>query len=194
MKFHYAGKYDGDETKLPQREHPENYVPFKEPDIKKLSLYANFGCVFTILFLAAVVIWRLHDQPQIENIRLQLIVGCVLPTLFLPIHEFLHAIVFKKEVYMYNNLRQGLMFVVGNEDMSKARFIIMSLCPNILLGVIPFIAFLLMPRFVGLGAFGAISLGMGFGDYINVFNAIKQMPSNAKTYLSGTHSFWYVQK
>ena len=39
MKFHNAGKYNGDESSLPQREHPEGFVPFKEAqDMKKLSI------------------------------------------------------------------------------------------------------------------------------------------------------------
>ena len=84
------------------------------------------------------------------------------------------------------------MFVVGTEDMSKAHFIIMCLCPNIVLGLIPYTAFLLFPHLVGLGLFGIICIGTGFGDWINVYNAIKQMPKNAKTYLCGMHSYWYI--
>lgn len=40
-------------------------------------------------------------------------------------HEILHAICYKKDVYMYNDFAHGLMFVVGTEDMSKSRFIFM---------------------------------------------------------------------
>jgi hypothetical protein len=35
---------------------------------------------------------------------------------------------------------------------------------------------------------------MGFGDWINVYHAVKQMPRNAKTYLCGMHSYWYVEQ
>ena len=36
MIFHYAGKYDGDESKLPQKEHHPHAVQFREPkDTKK---------------------------------------------------------------------------------------------------------------------------------------------------------------
>ena len=93
---------------------------------------------------------------------------------------------------MYNDLAHGLMFVVGTEDMSKGRFIFMCLCPNLILGVIPYILFLIFPQFVGLGLFGIICIGMGFGDYLNIYNAIKQMPKNSKTYLCGMHSYWYL--
>ena len=40
MRLHNAGKYNGDESSLPVREHPEGYVPFREPqDMKKFALY-----------------------------------------------------------------------------------------------------------------------------------------------------------
>ena len=53
MIFHYAGKYDGDESKLPQKEHHPHAVQFQEPkDAKKLSLIVNIGCVLTMGLLA----------------------------------------------------------------------------------------------------------------------------------------------
>ena len=86
------------------------------------------------------------------------------------------------------------MFVHGTESMSKARFIFMSLLPNVVFGLAPYVAFLFRHEWLFFGAFGAISLGMGFGDYINVFNAATQMPKGAKTFLKGFHSYWYIPK
>ena len=97
-------------------------------------------------------------------------------------------------MYYYNNISKGLVFVVGTEDMSKTRFIFMCLCPNIFLGIVQYIIFLICPNLVFLGLFRLVCLGMGFGDYINVYNAIKQMPKGAKTYLCGMHSYWYIEK
>lgn len=85
-----------------------------------------------------------------------------------------------KDVYMYNDLIHGLMFVVGTEDMSKARFIFMCLCPNLILGIIPYILFLIFPQLVGVGLFGIICIGTGFGDYLNIYNSIRQMPKIPK--------------
>jgi hypothetical protein len=128
----------------------------------------------------------------IPNNEVWMMIGGVCGGFSLFPHELLHAICYKKDVYMYNDLSHGLMFVVGTEDMSKGQFIFMCLCPNIVLGLLPYIAFLIFPHLVGVGLFGIICTGMGFGDYINVFNAIKQMPKNSKTYLSGMHSYWYL--
>lgn len=193
MILHNAGKYNGDESTLPQREHQSNAVPFKEfGSMKKNSVIANIGCILTMLILAIPFI--LLAKEYIRDNAIWLALGGICGGLSLPIHELLHAICYKKDVYYYNNLSQGLVFVVGTEDMSKIRFIFMCLCPNIFLGLVPYMIFLIYPNIVFLGLFGLICIGMGFGDYINVYNAIKQMPKGAKTYLSGMHSYWYVEK
>ena len=193
MILHNAGKYNGDESTVPQREHQSNAVPFKEfGSMKKISVIANIGCILTMLILAIPFI--LLAKEYIRDNAIWLALGGICGGLSLPIHELLHAICYKKDVYYYNNLSQGLVFVVGTEDMSKIRFIFMCLCPNIFLGLVPYMIFLIYPNIVFLGLFGLICIGMGFGDYINVYNAIKQMPKGAKTYLSGMHSYWYVEK
>lgn len=189
MKFHYAGKYDGNEENLPHREHPENAVPFKELSMKQLGIVGNLGaCV--IIFILAIPFFILA-RPYIDN-QFPLTIACILSVLTLIPHEFLHGLCFKEDVYMYNYLKRGLMFVIGAEDMSKTRFILMSLCPNIIFGFIPYILFLFFNQLTGFGFFGLLCIGMGFGDYINVFNAMIQMPAKSKTYIYGTHSYWYI--
>lgn len=191
MIFHYAGKYDGDENKLPQKEHHPHAVQFKEPDdTKKLSLIANIGCILLMVLLAIPFV--LLGKAHIPSNAVWMMIGGICGGLSLLPHEMLHAICYKDDVYMYNDLAHGLMFVVGTEDMSKSRFVFMCLCPNLILGIIPYTLFLLCPNLVGLGLFGIICIGMGFGDYINVYNALKQMPKGSKTYLCGMHSYWYL--
>lgn len=191
MILHYAGKYDGNEASLPSKEHHPNAVPFKEADdMKKFSLIANLGSIGVMLLLA--IPFLILGMRYIPSNAIWLMIGGVLGGLSLFPHELLHAICYKKDVYLYQDLEHGLMFVVGTEDMSKWHFIFMCLCPNIVLGLIPYIVFLICPKLVGLGLFGIICIGTGFGDWINVYNAMKQMPKNAKTYLCGMHSYWYV--
>ena len=84
------------------------------------------------------------------------------------------------------------MFVVGPETMSKSRFIVMSLLPNIAFGFIPYALGMIFPNCVFLAALGVFCIGMGFGDYYNVFNAITQMPKGARTYLYKFNSYWYM--
>ena len=56
----------------------------------------------------------------------------------------------------------------------------------------PFLAGMLFPRLLYFLVLGALTIGMGFGDYYNVHNALTQMPKGARTYLYGFHSFWYL--
>ena len=186
MKFHYRGKFDGEESSLPQREHEPGYVAFKEPsDMKKL---AKIMAIANILVYA--IFWGIgyciNGHNLFDGIGFGLGIICLVP------HEFLHAICFKKDVYMYTNLKQGMLFVVGQENMSKTRFCLMSLFPNIVFGFIPFIIYMINPSLEILGELGAFSIAAGVGDYLNVFNALTQMPKGAKTYLSGMHSYWYL--
>ncbi len=74
--------------------------------------------------------------------------------------------------------------------MTKARFVLMSLFPNLVFGFVPFVVFLCNPQWDLLGMFAALCISMGFGDYINVFNALTQMPKGAKTYLYKYSSYW----
>lgn len=188
MKFHYSGKYNDDPSSLQGHPHEDGYVKFKEAkDIKTLSLIAN-GLAIGILIIALIIMYRRGGRDSYS------LWGAVLSVLILVPHEYLHAICFKGDVYMYTNLSKGLLFVVGPETFSKARFIFMSLLPNIVFGLIPFVLFLINPSLRILGTFGAISLASGAGDYYNVFNALTQMPKGARTYMNGTNSYWYMPK
>ncbi len=193
MKLHYMGKYSGDENDLPHQEHKPRAVAFREPDMKKTAIIVNVvGNVIAVaLVIAAYIMWQTATDGKAFG-GWQMCIAAVCSLLALFPHEIIHALCFKKDVYLYTNLKQGMLFVVGPEDLSKLRFVLMSLAPNIVFGFIPFILFLIFPNMLFLGTFGAISIGCGAGDYMNVFNAITQMPKGARTYLDGFHSYWYM--
>ncbi len=183
-KFHFAGRYDGDPEKLITHPHEPDYVPFKEMDMKKLGLVMNI----VSLFVAAVTlgIYFFVSRSPFNMI------GAILMVVSLVPHEFLHAICFEGDVYMYENLKQGMLFVVGPGTFSKAGFIFMSMLPNLVFGFIPFFLFLINPSWTLLGTLGAMAISAGTGDYYNVWNALTQMPKGSRTYLHGTNSFWYM--
>ena len=186
MKFHYKGKFSGDPDDLPYLEHEPGAVPFDEPqDPKKLGLIAN-GIALVIAIAALVILFLRGGLTAFDPI------GCILMLLTLFPHELLHAVCFRDDVYMYTNLKHGMLFVVGPERMSKGRFVFMSLLPNIVFGFIPFAIYLIWPEHTILGTMGALSISAGAGDFLNVFNALTQMPKGAKTYLHKFNSFWYM--
>lgn len=185
MKIYYKGKYDGNPESLPHREHKPGAVQFKEFEEKKFAIFANI--IALVITVALLVVLHLRGGRDAYHI-----VGFFLFFITLYPHEFLHAICFKEEVYIYTNWAKGILFVVGPESMSKARFIFMSLLPNILFGFVPFGLFLINPEWSILGTWGVFAIGAGAGDYYNVFNALTQMPKGAKTYLYQFHSYWYM--
>ena len=188
MKLHYMGTYNKKPEELPANPHKPNCVKFKEPeDTTKLGIIANCVAVVILIILAIpVFILSGIDALGAFGISSILFMLCLFP------HEMIHAIGFKKDVYLYTNLKEGMLFVVGPEDMSKFRFIIMSLLPVLILGLIPYVIYFFNPELVILGALGAMNLSSGGGDYINVFNALTQMPKGSRTYLYHFNSYWYM--
>ena len=193
MKLHYKGKFDGNEASLPCGEHREGAVQFREPEPKKFTLIANGGAILLAFVLLAPFLWR--ALPYFSQTMMYHLWGaCLLFFATLLPHEVLHALCFRGDVYLYTWLKRGALFVVGTEEMSKGRFVFMSLLPNLVFGVVPFVLFLIFPKAIVLGMFGVMALSAGFGDYINIFHALTQMPKGARTYLHGFHSYWYLPK
>lgn len=187
MKLHYKGKYNLDPETLPSKPHMPGAVPFKEAkDSKTIGIIANV--ISFLIMIPLVIVVFVRCDLDFSAIAL----GFCLPLLTLFPHELLHAVAFKEDVYLYTNLKQGMLFVVGPETMSKGRFIFMSLLPNIVFGFVPFIIAMIFPSLAFLGIFGAMCISMGAGDYYNVFNALTQMPKGSRTYLHKFNSFWYM--
>ncbi len=191
MVFHYGGKYVSEEELKNKGKPRDNATPFREPGQAVFSVIANGGCIILLAILIAVL-WYVA-KPDWKTFGFQIGIASVISVVLLIPHEFLHAVCFREDVYLYFNLKTMLVFVYGSESMSKCRFIFMSLLPNIAFGILPYLLFLTHRGWLLCGLVGAFCTSMGFGDYINVFNAITQMPRGAKTYLYGFHSYWYME-
>ena len=196
MKLKFKKGFDGDYNKLPSRE-VEGAVAFKEPEsIGKLSLIANsIALLIAVILLVPVVIAYGGIKAFTSDITAsygQLLIAVVLMIVIMPLHELLHASCFKGEVEFYTYLSKGLLFVIGTESMTKARFVFMSLLPNLVFGFLPYVLFFVFPSQLWLGVLGAVNIASGAGDYINVFNALTQMPKGSLCFMSRNHSYWYV--
>ena len=194
MKLHYEKTFNGDVSTLPQREHAPGAVKFREPeDPARMSLIANGGAIILMILTFGLLIFRvIHTQTRGSvEFSTQFLIGMLLFLATLFPHELLHASCFRGDVYLYTYLKKGMLFVVGPEDMTRGRFVFMSLLPNLVFGVLPFLIFMIRPAWLWLGAFGAAAIPAGFGDYLNVFNCLTQVPKGGIVYLSGFHSYWY---
>lgn len=186
-KFHYAGRYNGDPESLITHEHEPDHVPFKEAeDMNRFALIIN-GLSVVIAAALLFIYYRLSGSSLD-------IWGMILSIVLTIPHEFLHALCFEGDVYMYENIRKGMLFVTGPGTFSKAGFIFMCMLPNIVFGFIPFMIFLIDPSQKLLGTLGGISIAAGAGDYYNAFNALTQLPSRARVYMHGMNSYWYIPK
>ena len=186
-KIHYVGKFSGNVKDLPHREHPQGAVKFKEAENPTELAKLVGGWSVGILIVGMAGLFLRGGGFGAFNFWGMMATGLIL----FP-HEFIHAICFKEEAYVYTNWRQAMLFVVGTEDMTRNRFVFMSLLPNVVFGLIPYMVFLICPEYTFWGTLGAMALSMGVGDFYNVYNAMTQMPKGAKTYLCGFHSYWYV--
>ena len=188
MKLHYKGKFK-DESVLTSLGtlHPNSTI-FREPEYKTFTVIISIASI--ILFVILIFITFILTNVDLLKLGAPLFLGSVLAMLSAIPHEFLHAICFKEDVYLFQDLAKGVLFVYSPEIMSKRRFIFMSLLPNIIFGFIPYIIFLIRPDLFFFGVFGSLCISMGMGDYINVFNALTQVPKGRKVFMYGTHSYW----
>ncbi len=190
MKLHYQGQYNMDEESIPHNEHKPGAVCYREVDgTGKLALVANLIAIGILVLLLGIPYALNFKHYFIDALPWSALGGIAsLFTLF-P-HELLHAVCFKGDVYLYTNLKQGMLFVTGPEDMSKMRFIFLSMLPNLVFGFIPYLVGLFLYNGFLL-FFGALCVSMGAGDYYNVVNTLFQVPAHARVYMYGTHTWWY---
>ena len=141
MKLHYMGKYNLDPDSLPHGDHMPGAVQFKEAGSSgELGVLANVLCIVIMVILVALALICGRFDFCFKSDWRKISEACLVFLITLFPHELLHAVCFRRDVYLYTNLMQGMLFVVGPETMSKSRFIFMSLLPNLVFGLIPYLA------------------------------------------------------
>ena len=191
MKLIYKGIYKN-EKQLPGGTLPDNAVKFKEPDtmakLSVLTLIVSFVTIIVFFNISDIIL----NSPRINMIGVLLFFLSIIP------HELLHALCWGKndEVEFYLAPKQLMAFVHSTCPISKSRFIWMSACPTIFFGVLPFIVCIFIPDKNAikdiLWTFSLVSFAGGSGDYINIFNALFQMPSKSMQQMSGFNSYWFL--
>ncbi len=203
MKFIFKGQIKSWDD-LPEFALPSNAVRYDEPDtldgLIEEVLPWHLPLIAFIL-IGLIIRFILHTRESIGAHLLELmptLTGFLLifPLFFL--HEFIHALCFPRgaKVYCYTGLSQGLLFVTSDEKLSKSRFIIISIMPLLILGVLPFLIWVFYPETSyftrTLMTFSPILILVSCGDLMNIYNTIKQVPNNAKVAMSGMNTYWFV--
>ena len=201
LKLIWKGKFNGVED-LPIGELPKNAVRFEESEsAEELAKETRRFLIPVVIFLLIVIFLRIKINGFFGVSDVINIFGIILiPFSILP-HEYLHAIFFPKdaEVEMWYSIKQRLALVTSTTAITKKRFIFLSLFPNIVFGFLPLIIWIFIPSYMSfisgiLFTFGFISLIMGVGDFMNIYNTIKQVPKGAMTQISGFNSYWFFKE
>ena len=199
MRLTYRGRYAGAEQ-LPKADLPPSAVPFREPaDTAQLNLAAmkwSLGALALAAIVGAATIPL--RGGLVLGAGLRFVLGFAASFLTLLPHELLHGLCFGRgaEVHLFVSPKDLMAFVVCTRPISKVRFILMSLLPNLVFGWLPFLTWCFTP-YSGMGSdillwFSFCCISFGGGDYMNVWNALRQMPRGSIQQISGFHSYWYM--
>lgn len=192
MKLIYKGKYKGIIEEFESSKLIKNAVKYDEADdIDEMYRIIIFPANI-IQFVLLCIVFFVVGLDNFERTLFFLIIAFLLSLLTMIPHELLHGICYKKKVFLYTNLKQMMLFVVGEDHLTKWEFIFMCLLPNIVFGFIPFILFLVNSNWILLGFLGAMCISYGMGDYYNIWNTIKQVPSGGMVFARGHNSYWYI--
>ena len=187
MKIKWIGKYDG--KNLPTVD--------VEVGAKKLPEVTSKSAIILIpivlLFACCVYIKKIY-LGGVAFSRVDWMIGLVIALLFFPVHELIHAVSFPagSEVIMFYTT-QGLG-TTCTSPMTRNRFIVVNMLPSLILGVVPLIAYMIVPStyaFVStiLCVFSLVHVGTGYVDYLNIVHLLR-LPSDSKIQISGAKIYW----
>ena len=200
MKLRYKGVCK-DMTKLPSSELPENAVKFIEPDSKEAFEKAMIPFMIPPLLLVGAALpirFLLHGNIGLSiGVSFWWVLPIIVVSVFagMVVHELLHAICFGKNSEVDIYISSAFWFVHSVTPISKKRFIFICLLPNIVLGIIPLLIWLFIPMSSVMGIifiFALVMTGSGCGDYMNAYNAFRQMPKGSIQQGSGMNSYWFM--
>lgn len=194
MRFIIRGKLQR-LADLPLADLPAHAVPYDEPDTLEGIARAAMPWHLPVLgiIIAAIALYRLwHGIWFIPTVS-----GLLLVFPLVAVHELLHALAMPRHsvVQCFWNFSYGMAMVTTNTPMRKRRFIIVSLAPFVLIGLLPVLYWLVSAPGVFLGrtfmTAGSVMMLLSCGDLLNVWMTLRQVPNHAMVQLSGMHTYWY---
>ena len=195
------------EDQLPKANLPLNAVKFREPVTVESSVSASLIFVIPSTLLICLFLFASYLLHGELVIRLSSIVDTAFLRPMMPLllifttiipHELIHAIALGKGVNAEFFLapRSLSAFIISVTPITKKRFIIMSFLPGFILGWLPLLVWAILPfnelYSAHLLFFSVISILGSCGDYMNIFNAIRQMPKGSYHQHSGFNSYWHI--
>lgn len=207
MNIHLKGKFTSESDLIKKEKLPDNSIPFEEG--KDIRQAFNLGFLLVVPIIIPVIIVTIIRYKSINmsidmNIKTGIVFAgtLVIWQILIYIHEFIHAMFYSKkaEKTIWRDKEHGAYFIYCSEKVSKTRFVILCIAPTIILGIIPFIIWMLyynyipMPFNLAFVLTTWVMIVLSAGDFTNIYNAIKQVPKGAKIFNYGLHSYWIKDK
>ncbi|MFC3039473.1 DUF3267 domain-containing protein [Virgibacillus xinjiangensis] len=192
----FKGKYT-DENQLKRGSLPHNAVKFKEPNsISTAFLLGGLISLPILLLSTTIMIMKIENFLAIPVYH-YVFIG-LLSMILTYVHELIHAFSLPRysEKEIWTKMNEGALFVHFNSPLSKYRFVWVCMAPNIILGYLPFLLFSIgvfdfnniISVYVGILSW--VMILTGIGDYLNAYNAIRQVPPDARIINHGINSYW----
>lgn len=191
MKIKWIGKYNG--TNLP-------IVPVDASSNALPSVTTRHAlALIPILLLLGFCVYLKNGiiGERIVFTKGMLGIGFLIGIILFPVHEMLHAACFPAEsdVFLFFT-KQGLG-TTCTSPISRNRFILINLLPSVVLGLIPLLVYLVIPKGNAnaatiLFAVAFLQVGGSYADYINVFHLLR-IPSKSIIQISGEKIFWKMK-
>ncbi len=195
MKIHYLGIYEKSKDRvndfdyLSPEHKPNAQRPPKLPKCYDLIVGLLNIVIGLSLFVFAIYYGKLNISDPHDVFYI--LIAAILALLLTYLHEFIHALCMGGDVIMFTSIKNMCLMVNSYREYTKTHYILMNLLPNIILGFIPFIIFLIFPEFAFVGLIGALQISVGIDDYVKVLRCILHLPKGWKIYSHKDGLFWY---
>ena len=206
INIKFMGRYTSDEQLIVRKEIPENAMEFGIVSDLKKEFVRGFLILMPVFVLMIILtVYKVRNYDYRLNMDLHLILSFVLAVLaihFLTyVHEFIHALFYPREALktIWRSDEEGAYFIYCEEIISRNRFIVMCLAPMFVLGIVPFVLWLLLPAMIPMPydmAFAFVTwmmTVMAMGDVANVYHVLKEVPEGAKVFNYGLLRSFYIQ-
>lgn len=187
MKIKWIGKYDGNNL-------PTVDVGAGAKELPEVTSKSAIILIPIVLLFACCVYIKKTYLGGVAFSRADWMIGLVIALLFFPVHELIHAVSFPagSEVIMFYTT-QGLG-TTCTSPMTRNRFIVVNMLPSLILGVVPLIAYMIVPRTYAFAStvlcvFSLIHVGAGYVDYLNIVHLLR-LPADSKIQISGAKIYW----
>lgn len=203
----FKGNYQDDSQLIKRKTIPKDAIEFGKIDNIREQLKLGFLLILPIVIIMIILAYlKLKDIDYHLTMNLEVIISffIVIISVYLLtfVHEIIHALFYPKNVEkeIWKSKKDGAYFVYCEELVSKSRFIIMSLAPMFILGIIPFTIWLILPQFIPMPYNIAVALIFycmtiaAMGDVAASYYVIKEMPNKARLFNYGLLRSFYIKK